>query len=325
MNFGNPNLLAPLYQPQSQMATTAPSQGSSGPVLLSSIASSIQEGWLTKQGSEHKTWKTRWFVLTHDILYYFKSNKPKEVLVGSIHLRGVTLMEDRSLNKKFCIKLAAKKSFTKSTEWVNRSYFLVAKTQVEMDEWMKALSKASQVISTIIERTIDHRSPTIVSRVIDQQCCWVETSGRKTRFLSSMTMPRHHHHYHHHHKHHRWSSLVSVICSRLLNSTLHIMHHDHNRRDNHDHHRDIANSMFSIRVMTLMVTVLFSEIFGCISDLFANSTVITHYDSCFSATGFTITITCCSYIVINIIIHIIVIATQVGYTNASSSYQRWCS
>ena len=31
------------------------------------------KGWLTKEGGKHKTWKKRWFILTENCLYYFKS------------------------------------------------------------------------------------------------------------------------------------------------------------------------------------------------------------------------------------------------------------
>jgi hypothetical protein len=35
----------------------------------------IKEGWLTKCGGGHKSWKRRWFILQENLLYYFADKK----------------------------------------------------------------------------------------------------------------------------------------------------------------------------------------------------------------------------------------------------------
>lgn len=43
--------------------------------------SSVQEGWLFKQGGRVKTWKKRYTILSGNVLYYFKT--PKDVSPGA--------------------------------------------------------------------------------------------------------------------------------------------------------------------------------------------------------------------------------------------------
>lgn len=41
-------------------------------VTLGSLAGATKAGWLQKRGKNRKAWKTRYFVLSDDCLYYFK-------------------------------------------------------------------------------------------------------------------------------------------------------------------------------------------------------------------------------------------------------------
>ena len=41
---------------------------------------SMEKGWMTKQGGRVKTWKRRWFVLSNNVVYYFKQPEDKEPL-----------------------------------------------------------------------------------------------------------------------------------------------------------------------------------------------------------------------------------------------------
>jgi len=50
------------------------------------LLGALKEGWLTKCGDKHQSWKTRWFVLTKDVLYYFKHETATEPL-GVIPLK----------------------------------------------------------------------------------------------------------------------------------------------------------------------------------------------------------------------------------------------
>lgn len=40
----------------------------------------IKEGWLTKCGGSHKSWKKRWFILQENLLYYFADKKARGLL-----------------------------------------------------------------------------------------------------------------------------------------------------------------------------------------------------------------------------------------------------
>jgi len=44
-----------------------------GSDLAETFFSPDHQGWLVKEGGKHKNWKKRWFILTDNCLYYFKS------------------------------------------------------------------------------------------------------------------------------------------------------------------------------------------------------------------------------------------------------------
>jgi len=50
------------------------------------LLGALKEGYLTKCGGGHKSWKSRWFVLTKDVLYYFDKETSAEPL-GVIQLK----------------------------------------------------------------------------------------------------------------------------------------------------------------------------------------------------------------------------------------------
>ncbi|KAJ3444492.1 sesquipedalian [Anaeramoeba flamelloides] len=58
--------------------------------------------YFTKQGGKIKTWKKRWFVISAECLYYFKT-KDSTIPLGMIPLRGVTVtkMIDKAKKRKF--------------------------------------------------------------------------------------------------------------------------------------------------------------------------------------------------------------------------------
>eukprot|EP01118_Nematostelium_gracile_P006903 TRINITY_DN2230_c0_g3_i2.p1 TRINITY_DN2230_c0_g3~~TRINITY_DN2230_c0_g3_i2.p1 ORF type:complete len:471 (-),score=123.49 TRINITY_DN2230_c0_g3_i2:43-1455(-) len=100
-------------------------------------------GNLVKRGGKWKNWRRRYFVLKNNFLYYFsepKDSAPK----GVILLDGAKLGNaEKETKRKFCFSMTVMKSFTHTTAWHNRTYFLQAETQSEMDSWMKLLRCAS--------------------------------------------------------------------------------------------------------------------------------------------------------------------------------------
>lgn len=99
----------------------------------------IHKGFLKKQGANWKTWRNRFFVLTEHVLYYFSSERA-EVPLGAI-LLAETVIEgaDETIDKPWSFLVKPKKSYTGTTEWSARTYYLKAADYVDMNKWISAL------------------------------------------------------------------------------------------------------------------------------------------------------------------------------------------
>ena len=62
------------------------------------------QGYLTKEGGKHKSWRKRWFILTDNCLYYFKSPSDKEPL-GIIPLENLEVRECTDTRKNVSTSL----------------------------------------------------------------------------------------------------------------------------------------------------------------------------------------------------------------------------
>jgi len=103
------------------------------------IGGAIHKGFLRKQGANWKTWRNRYFVLTDNVLYYFTSEKA-EIPLGAVLLsRAVIEGADETIDKPWCFLVKPKKSYTGTTEWSNRTYYLHAADYVDMNKWIEAL------------------------------------------------------------------------------------------------------------------------------------------------------------------------------------------
>lgn len=60
------------------------------------------QGYLTKEGGKHKSWRKRWFILTDNCLYYFKSPSDKEPL-GIIPLENLEVRECTDTRKNVSV------------------------------------------------------------------------------------------------------------------------------------------------------------------------------------------------------------------------------
>ena len=60
------------------------------------------QGYLTKEGGKHKSWRKRWFILADNCLYYFKSPSDKEPL-GIIPLENLEVREYTDTRKNVSI------------------------------------------------------------------------------------------------------------------------------------------------------------------------------------------------------------------------------
>jgi len=97
-------------------------------VSVASLGSPDHDGWMTKQGGRHKSWKKRWFVLKGNCLYYFKSKKDAE-LTGSIEITGKSHLKKEPTKKKYAFSVGTPA----------RVYFMYPETQQEQDTWMTKL------------------------------------------------------------------------------------------------------------------------------------------------------------------------------------------
>merc|ERR1711974_288398 len=58
-----------------------------------------KKGFLTKQGGRVRTWKKRWFVLTNNNLYYFRSEQDEKNPLGWIPLENLTITIDKKVSQ----------------------------------------------------------------------------------------------------------------------------------------------------------------------------------------------------------------------------------
>ncbi|XP_053691241.1 sesquipedalian-1 [Sabethes cyaneus] len=91
------------------------------------------EGWLNKRGEINKSWQRRWFVLKGNLLFYFERKGDREPL-GMIILEGCTV-ELAEEGEQYCFQVI----FHGPN---NRTYYLSTESQVNMEQWMKALTCA---------------------------------------------------------------------------------------------------------------------------------------------------------------------------------------
>ena len=88
-----------------------------------------KEGYLTKLGLHRKNWLTRWFVLYKNELKYFKNREEKMPLkvIDVSDIKDVIV--DNTQGKENCFKLLTS----------SRTYFIVASSSKEAEEWIEIL------------------------------------------------------------------------------------------------------------------------------------------------------------------------------------------
>jgi hypothetical protein len=64
----------------------------------------VAQGWLIKQGGRIPTWKRRYFILTHNCLYYFLKPGDKEPC-GMVPLENLSVRKSVKQSKKFCFEI----------------------------------------------------------------------------------------------------------------------------------------------------------------------------------------------------------------------------
>jgi len=105
------------------------------------LLGALKEQYLTKCGGGHKSWKTRWFVLTKDVLYYFDKEISSEPL-GVIQLKDYCRCKGMS-GDAFQI---TKKDHSFFLEMPYRTYKMFASDWRTAEEWAESISNIGDFI-----------------------------------------------------------------------------------------------------------------------------------------------------------------------------------
>lgn len=102
--------------------------------FATSGAPADKEGYLLKRGEYNKGYQRRWFVLKGNLLFYYDKRHDKDP-IGVVILEGCTIeLSEDTDGFVFQIKFSGSG---------NRTYLIAADSQVDMEAWMKVLSRAS--------------------------------------------------------------------------------------------------------------------------------------------------------------------------------------
>ena len=123
-----------------EMIASLIEQSSSGAASTSNVLSAaaysdlpLKQGYLSKKGANRRNWTTRWFMLKSSCLLYYKSpTEINEMPKGKIFLSSDCIIFSWD-KKKF--------GFCVYTPDQDRIYYICAKNQIELDEWMEEMSK----------------------------------------------------------------------------------------------------------------------------------------------------------------------------------------
>eukprot|EP01103_Thecamoeba_quadrilineata_P000657 TRINITY_DN10569_c0_g1_i1.p1 TRINITY_DN10569_c0_g1~~TRINITY_DN10569_c0_g1_i1.p1 ORF type:complete len:460 (+),score=82.51 TRINITY_DN10569_c0_g1_i1:87-1466(+) len=100
--------------------------------ILTVSSNESLEGYLLKQGNDVlKGWNKRWFFLKKDYLSYYKSKEDSSPL-GILHLYDSVVKPSTIVDKKFCFEVST----------ANRTYYMIAETQEEMDKWILSINNS---------------------------------------------------------------------------------------------------------------------------------------------------------------------------------------
>lgn len=104
-----------------------------------------KQGELIKQGHIVRNWKSRWFVLKKDKLYYFKVRPTEEngaQPVGKIYLKNCFISRNSDFPQRpYCLELAETEN-----EVENRFYYISANSDEEINDWIAAIKKAGPAL-----------------------------------------------------------------------------------------------------------------------------------------------------------------------------------
>ncbi|XP_042562029.1 sesquipedalian-1 [Clupea harengus] len=105
-------------------------------------------GFLFKKGERNTAYHRRWFILKGNMLFYFEERESKEP-IGVIVLEGCTVELCESAEEfAFAIKFDCARA---------RIYKMASESQVGMESWVKALSRASFDYMRLVVRELEQQ------------------------------------------------------------------------------------------------------------------------------------------------------------------------
>uniref|UniRef100_A0A4W3H9H2 Rho GTPase-activating protein 25 n=1 Tax=Callorhinchus milii TaxID=7868 RepID=A0A4W3H9H2_CALMI len=136
----------------------------------------VKSGWLKKQRSIVKNWSPRWFVLRGCYLLYHKEEDDGKIQ-GSIVLQDCKVNELPSNPEdpgRFMFEIVPATGDRERTGGVQDSCTLMANSQSEMEDWVKALRRAMAVFGQRLAHTVSyeqkfgqHLVPIVVEQCAD--------------------------------------------------------------------------------------------------------------------------------------------------------------
>jgi len=88
----------------------------------------VKQGYLTKKGAKRRNWNTRWFILKHNHLAYYKNPGDREPK-GVIILSNCKVELSEKVKRTHCFSITAPL----------RTYYIHAKNSTTQEEWMSAI------------------------------------------------------------------------------------------------------------------------------------------------------------------------------------------
>jgi len=101
-----------------------------------------KKGFLTKQGNRYKSWKLRWFELNDQTLSYFKD---KEAAVNKHHPYGTIILSTCEVVVDGYDHTHTANSLSLVTS--ERTYFMIAQSPQDRDDWIIVLREAIKGMS----------------------------------------------------------------------------------------------------------------------------------------------------------------------------------
>ncbi|XP_069774096.1 rho GTPase-activating protein 25-like isoform X2 [Narcine bancroftii] len=127
-----------------------PGEHSSNQPSPSILERPVKQGWLKKKRSLVKQWQSRWFVLRGFYLSYYKEEEDGKP-------QGCIVLQDCKVNEhpanledpgKFLFEIVPGCGDRDRTGNVQDSHILMANSQIEMDEWVKAIRRTMGSLSS---------------------------------------------------------------------------------------------------------------------------------------------------------------------------------